>query len=140
MIRQMLCIVTERRKDSGMNVGGSDRTEHRQRSGRVRRSHDLTTANSAAGQYHGIALWPVVTAGIFVDDWCPAEFTPDNNRNIPIQTTFMKIRDQRGETLIEQRNDSAAICEIRAVPVEISKCHSDTPSPRFHESTSREEL
>ncbi len=51
---------------------------------RRRRANDLTRSHAAAREQGAADLGPVVSARLLVDLWCPAEFTPDQHRHVPV--------------------------------------------------------
>src|SRR5438874_339600 len=76
-------VVAEGAEDGGVEVGGSDGVFVGIGAGFVGGAEGLAAADAAAGQDDGVALRPVVAAGVFVDRRSAAEVAhPDDERRV----------------------------------------------------------
>ena len=52
---------------------------------------NLTRLHASTRQNSGVGLWPVIATVHVIDFRRPTEFTPDNNRNIAVKSSFMQV-------------------------------------------------
>ena len=55
----------------------------------VGRSDNLTSFHATTSEHRTRYAWPVITTVVLIDLRCSAEFTPNYNRDISIQSTFV---------------------------------------------------
>src|SRR5262245_8919641 len=111
-------IVAKGRENRGMNVGRRDRSRGWIGACLVGTADDLPAANAAAGQYHREAIWPVIAAGLIVDDRRAAEIShPDDERRIE-QTALLEVVEQSDVRLFHRR-DKAVFQPIEVILVRI---------------------
>src|SRR5207247_8034962 len=117
VIRNGAGIVAEETEDGGVEVGGGNGMVGGVGADFVGGAGGLAAADAAAGEGDGVALGPVVAAGVFVDRGGAAEVThPDDERCIE-QAALGKVVEQRGEGLLHRRGEvvlqSTKIVEVR---------------------------
>ena len=121
---------SERRQSAGRQLSCSDADliqSRRKQVGRSQRANDgmirqlvafanhLTALESAAGNQTGVALMPVVPAGLAVDFGSAAEFANDHNDGVIDQAAFFQVVKERGRCLVE--HPGVSILELLKVAV-----------------------
>ena len=105
----------------------------------IGRSNYLTCSHAPACQQGTADLWPVVAAPVFVDDRCPTEFAPDDDRDILVQSAVVQIVQQCRQTLIQHRKMISCIFKVGpvrpTVPVPSSVGKSHDAGPGFNQSS-----
>src|SRR5262249_42794145 len=129
-------IVVER----GENVLEGDRPILGVSGGLVGRAGDLAGAHTAAGQQGEIDGRPVIAAGILVDLGSAAEFAPDYNRDVFIETTEMQVFNERRKSHIELGDASAAGSEILAVSIPAAKRDRHHPYASFDQPPGHQKM
>ena len=77
----------------------------------------LAGFHAAAGEQGAGDARPVIAAGVGVDFWGASEFAPDDDGNVFVHASLVKIVDQGGNALIQQGHVFAAAFEVAVVPV-----------------------
>ena len=81
----------------------------------IRFADNLPGSHPTTGQQRTANLRPVISPAFVVDARSSAEFSPDHDRRITIQSAFLQIIQQRGQRLIECRKMIASIIEVGAM-------------------------
>ena len=110
----------------GMAVGGADH---------------LSGAEATSGEQSAADCRPMIAARILVDLRRAAELAPGDDRHVFIEPTFVKILDERGESLIELRQVRVLHAVERvAVKVPAAEVERDHPAPGLDEPPGHEKV
>ncbi len=84
---------------------------------RVGLAHDNPLTDSATGHGDAPCLWPVITAGMAVDARGSSELAHGDDKRAFEEARSGEILENRGEGLIELRNETGVRVEVVAVGV-----------------------
>src|SRR4051812_18699628 len=82
----------------------------------------------------------MVTTGLFVDLGRSAELTPDDHGDVAIKTAGVNVFDQRGDSLVKERQVLTQMREITTVGVPETIAQRDAASACLDQPPSDQEL
>ena len=100
----------------------------------------LASFHAAAGEQSAGDARPMIAAGVGVDFWSAAEFSPNNKGNVFVHAALVKVIDQGGDALVEQWHVFAASFEVAVVPVPAAEGEGDATGAGFHQTAGDEEV
>jgi hypothetical protein len=90
--------------DRGSEISARHRVFRRVRAKGVARAVNCASLHAAAGEEHGVAIGPVVAAGVAVDHRRAAEFPRRDDQCRLEQAAFFQVADQRRESFFREES------------------------------------
>ena len=103
-------------------------------------ANHLAHSKPAACQQRTHHIRPMVASTIHIDFWASPKLAPHDHCDISIQPSFIEILDQRGDSLVQQRQCQFGLSKVFHVPIVLSEIHRDASRTGFHKSAGYEKV